>query len=49
MPAFVKDTKYILQQLRRKTAITPRLFMECGRYVTGPHGVLVATVNQQNE
>lgn len=24
--------------------LTPKLFMECGRYVTGPHGYLVSTV-----
>ena len=47
MPAFVKDTKYLLQQFTQKNGYTPRLFMECGRYVTGPHGVLVATVTNR--
>ncbi|MEZ6331123.1 MAG: hypothetical protein R3B12_03885 [Candidatus Saccharimonadales bacterium] len=27
-----------------KNALSPKLYTECGRYVTGPHGYLVSTV-----
>ncbi|MGP8079765.1 MAG: diaminopimelate decarboxylase [Dehalococcoidales bacterium] len=47
MPAFVIETKNHLQHFAQKNGYTPRLFMECGRYVTGPHGVLVATVTNR--
>ncbi len=47
MASFVRETKIILQQFTQKNGYTPRLFMECGRYVTGPHGVLVATVTNR--
>jgi diaminopimelate decarboxylase len=33
-----------MQQFAAKQGYMPRLFMECGRYITGPHGVLVARV-----
>jgi diaminopimelate decarboxylase len=44
MPSFVKETKALLQKFEQRNGYTPRLFMECGRFITGPHGVLVATV-----
>jgi diaminopimelate decarboxylase len=47
MPAFVRETKKHLGQFEQKNGYTPRLFMECGRFVTGPHGVLVATVTNR--
>jgi diaminopimelate decarboxylase len=47
MPAFVRETKKNLGQFEQKNGYTPRLFMECGRFVTGPHGVLVATVTNR--
>jgi len=47
MTAFVAETKNLLQNFAQRNGYTPRLFMECGRYVTGPHGVLVATVTNR--
>jgi diaminopimelate decarboxylase len=47
MTAFVRETKEHLRQFEQKHGYTPRLFMECGRFVTGPHGVLVATVTNR--
>lgn len=44
MPSFVRETKMHLQQFAQKHGYIPRLFTEFGRYMTGPHGVLVATV-----
>ena len=47
MPSFVKETKALLQKFEQRNGYTPRLFMECGRFITGPHGVLVATVTNR--
>lgn len=33
-----------LRNFQERFGYQPKLFMECGRYVTGPHGVLVTTV-----
>ena len=44
MTALAKEAKTILQLFRNRSGYVPRLFMECGRYITGPHGVLVAKV-----
>ncbi len=44
MPALVKESAELIRQFRLKQGYSPRLFMECGRYMTGPHGVLVARV-----
>jgi diaminopimelate decarboxylase len=44
VPALVREAKPLLQKFEQKLGYCPRLFMECGRYVTGPHGVLVARV-----
>ena len=44
MTSFVRETKIYLQQFERRNGYTPRLFMECGRLITGPHGALLATV-----
>lgn len=33
--------KALMKDLGRKTGAVPKLFMEFGRYMTGPHGVLV--------
>jgi diaminopimelate decarboxylase len=44
MPALAKETKLLLQQFQQKYGYAPKLFMECGRYITGPNGALVATV-----
>jgi len=47
MAAFVGETKEHLRRFEQKHGYSPRLFMECGRFVTGPHGVLVATVTNR--
>jgi len=47
MTAFVRETKEHLRLFEKKNGYSPRLFMECGRFVTGPHGVLVATVTNR--
>ncbi len=44
MQSFVHETKLLTKQFKQKHGYTPRLFTEFGRYMTGPHGVLVATV-----
>jgi diaminopimelate decarboxylase len=44
MTALATETRKILQLFRNRYGYAPRLFMECGRYMTGAHGVLVATV-----
>jgi diaminopimelate decarboxylase len=44
MSSFVQETKILLQKFEQKNSYTPRMFMECGRFITGSHGVLVATV-----
>ncbi len=44
MPALARESKLLLQKFEQKNGYTPRLFMECARFMTGPHGALVATV-----
>lgn len=44
MLALAREAKVLLSGFEQKYGYAPRLFMECGRYITGPHGVLVATV-----
>jgi len=44
MPALAREAKIQLQKFDQKHGYSPRLFMECGRFITGPQGVLVATV-----
>ncbi len=39
-----KNTTELLKQFKDKNGWEPKLFMESGRYMTGPHGVLVTTV-----
>jgi diaminopimelate decarboxylase len=39
-----KEIKKLLDKFQKKHGYAPKLFMECGRYLTGPHGVLVTTV-----
>ena len=38
------EIKKILALFKAKYGYVPKLFMECGRYLTGPHGVLVTKV-----
>jgi diaminopimelate decarboxylase len=44
MPALAQEATALIKEFSSKQGYTPRLFMECGRYMTGPHGVLVARV-----
>jgi diaminopimelate decarboxylase len=44
MPALAKETQKLVNEFSQKMRYAPKLFMECGRYMTGPHGVLVARV-----
>lgn len=44
MPALAKEAKILILEFERKYGYTPKLYMECGRFTTGPHGVLVASV-----
>lgn len=44
MPALAKEAKTLLQKFEEKDGYVPKLFMECGRFNTGPHGMLVASV-----
>ncbi|MFC2070709.1 diaminopimelate decarboxylase family protein [Chloroflexota bacterium] len=44
MPALVKEAETLLDNFRNKHGYVPALYMESGRYMTGPHGVLVTTV-----
>jgi len=42
--ALAKKAKVIMDQFREKYGYAPKLLTECGRYIVGPHGVLVTTV-----
>ncbi len=44
LPALAGESENLLQTFKQKNGYSPRLFMECGRYITGPHGALVMTV-----
>jgi diaminopimelate decarboxylase len=44
MQALAKESQKLLQAFMNKHKYAPRLFMECGRCLTGLHGVLVARV-----
>jgi diaminopimelate decarboxylase len=44
LEAFADRTIRLLAEFREAHGYEPRLFMECGRLVTGPHGVLVTKV-----
>ena len=44
MPALARESAGLIKQFSLKQGYAPRLFMESGRYMTGPHGVLVARV-----
>jgi len=44
MPAFADESRKLLEGFRERFDFVPKFFMECGRYITGPYGVLVATV-----
>ncbi|MFC1667619.1 diaminopimelate decarboxylase [Candidatus Omnitrophota bacterium] len=44
MPALANEAGTLLYKFEQQYGYTPRLFMECGRFTTGPHGVLVTSV-----
>jgi len=44
MAELAGESKKLLCEFAAKNGYTPKLFMECARYMTGPHGVLVASV-----
>jgi diaminopimelate decarboxylase len=43
-PALAKESKPLIDAFIKQNGYTPKLFTEFGRYMTGPHGVLVARV-----
>ena len=44
VPALAVEAGKLLSEFAGKNNYTPALFVESGRYMTGPHGVLVASV-----
>jgi len=44
MPALATEAEGLLKRFEEKAGYVPKLFMECGRFITGPHGVLVTSV-----
>lgn len=42
--AVSKGVKKLYNEMAEVTGLKPKLFLELGRYITGPHGYLVATV-----
>lgn len=44
LEAFAEGTAALFARFRRAQGYQPKLFMECGRLITGPHGVLVTQV-----
>jgi len=44
MSAFASEAKELFESFNKRFGYSPKLFMECGRYMTGPYGVLVTTV-----
>jgi len=42
--ALARESEKLLDRFAQKYGYVPKLFMECGRFMTGPSGVLVATV-----
>ena len=44
MDSLGRETADLMAEFERKKGWVPKLFMESGRYITGPHGVLVTRV-----
>jgi diaminopimelate decarboxylase len=44
LSALVRESQVLFQDFQIKQGYVPKLFMECGRFITGPHGALVMTV-----
>lgn len=42
--AWAKKTETLLRMFKKRNGYAPKLYMESGRAMTGPHGVLVGTV-----
>jgi diaminopimelate decarboxylase len=49
LAALSREITTLLRQFEIRTGYMPALYMECGRYITGPHGVLVTrAINQKD-
>lgn len=49
IPAMAAEITLAFQRFKRKNGYAPRLYIESGRYMTGPHGVLVVrAINEKN-
>ncbi|MFC1900123.1 diaminopimelate decarboxylase family protein [Chloroflexota bacterium] len=44
MTILAGEARILLEKFNKKHGYAPALYTECGRYITGPHGVLVTTV-----
>jgi len=44
LDAFARSTSELFAQRAQSGHRVPKLFMECGRWITGPHGVMIAQV-----
>ncbi len=44
MPALAKEARVLIDEFEKQYGYLPRLFLESGRFMTGPHGALVAAV-----
>jgi diaminopimelate decarboxylase len=44
MPGLAEEAGRLMHEFEQRNGYLPNLYMECGRYPTGPHGVLAATV-----
>jgi len=42
--ALVAETETLLDDFRKKQGYVPAVYVESGRFMTGPHGILVATI-----
>ncbi len=49
LPGLARESGKLLYKFKEKHGYAPRLFMECGRLMTGPHGALVARVIQRTK
>ncbi len=47
MISMAREIKVLFNEFTTSSGYTPKLFLESGRYMTGPHGVLVTTVINQ--
>lgn len=43
------EVKYLFEDFNDSHAYVPKLYMECGRYITGPYGALLTTVINRME